>query len=243
MIPEDKTLAAIQAHAAEVYPQECCGLIVETAGCLSVVRSKNMAPDPYRTFMVDPALFLQYEARTKAVYHSHPDRGAKPSEADKASCSAVGRPFLILSWPSGNMVSILPEKHEAQLEGRQFVYGVFDCLAIVEDFYRQEYAIEVPNYGRPPFGWWMEDVDYIGQRYSKMGFIEAQEPEHGDVIVMQMGGARVPNHVGVYLEGGLLLHHALHMLSRKDVYGSRGGYWRKHTVRVLRHENNSHPAR
>jgi len=237
---EDHILRDVQEHAEEVFPQECCGLIVEAAGKLSIVRSRNIAPDPYRTFMVDPVLFLEHKDRTKAVYHSHPRRSAKPSNADKASCASVNLPFLILSWPSGELSRLMPGPYEAELEGRQFVYGVFDCLAIVEDYYSREYGITLPNYGRPPFGWWAEGVDYISQRYSKMKFVDVQDPAPGDVIVMQMGGAKVPNHVGVYLEGGILLHHALHMLSRKDVYK---GYWRKYTVRILRHENNRHPSR
>jgi len=42
----------------------------------------------------------------------------------------------------------------------------------------------------------------------------------------------VPNHAGIYLGDGLMLHHMYGRLSRKDTYG---GYWREMTRGVARH--------
>lgn len=53
----------------------------------------------------------------------------------------------------------------------------------------------------------------------------------GDVIVMQVR-APVPNHAGVYIGDGLMLHHLYNRLSSRDVYG---GYWQECTRIVLRH--------
>lgn len=230
----DKVIAEISAHAAESYPHECCGLIITRGGKMAVVRSPNLAPDPYRSFLLDSVLYFNNKDSVVAVYHSHPNRAPNASEADKASCSATGLPFLIISWPAGNIVSIMPDGYVSPLEEREFVYGVFDCLGLVRDYYQQELGIEIRNFDRPPFGWWTGDFDWIAHRYERAGFVQVGEAQPGDVVVMQLGGANVPNHVGVYLEGGLLLHHSLFRLSCKQVYG---GYWRKHTVRFLRHKN------
>jgi len=51
------------------------------------------------------------------------------------------------------------------------------------------------------------------------------------VIVMQVR-APVPNHAGVYIGDGLMLHHLYNRLSSRDVYG---GYWQECTRIVLRH--------
>jgi len=44
----------------------------------------------------------------------------------------------------------------------------------------------------------------------------------------------VPNHAGVYLGDGIMLHHLYGRLSSRDVYG---GYWREVTRLTLRHES------
>ena len=44
----------------------------------------------------------------------------------------------------------------------------------------------------------------------------------------------VPNHAGIYLGDGVVLHHVQGRLSSRDVYG---GYYQKVTAKVLKHES------
>lgn len=95
--------AAIEAHAAACYPDECCGLVVERGGALEAVRVTNVQNERHAQ---DPALYprtartaysmgpeavpilLESERgtlRLRAFYHSHPEHEAYFSEEDKLS--------------------------------------------------------------------------------------------------------------------------------------------------------------
>jgi proteasome lid subunit RPN8/RPN11 len=108
---QDSSLAAIRAHACEVYPDECCGLIVERDGREEIVRVTNIQnelhardPDQFpRTaaiaYMMGPeaAPILirceRGELRLLAIYHSHPDEEAYFSEEDRRqACGASEKP-------------------------------------------------------------------------------------------------------------------------------------------------------
>lgn len=101
----------ISKHAQESFPDECCGIILTSAGTDQVCRLKNIqnklhALDPLtypRTaeiaYAMDPLeldqMIRQGESngqRLKAFYHSHPNHDAYFSAEDKAFASPFGEP-------------------------------------------------------------------------------------------------------------------------------------------------------
>lgn len=88
-----RILEAVQTHAHDAAPNECVGLLFGRG--IQVTRSvalANRAGTPRTRFFADPqALFAalsEAEARAEsllAVYHSHPDGAAFPSETDVAA--------------------------------------------------------------------------------------------------------------------------------------------------------------
>lgn len=95
------SLAAIDAHAREAYPEECCGMIFERGGREEILRATNVqnelhAQDPDRfprtaatgyTMGPEAAPILigseRGELRLLAIYHSHPEREAYFSQEDR----------------------------------------------------------------------------------------------------------------------------------------------------------------
>ncbi len=95
------SLTAIQAHACEAYPDECCGMIIERNGREEVVRVTNIQnelheKDPEQfprtaaiayTMGPEAASILMRaergELRLRAIYHSHPEHEAYFSEEDR----------------------------------------------------------------------------------------------------------------------------------------------------------------
>jgi len=95
------SLDAVQAHARETYPNECCGMIVERSGREEVVRVTNIQNELHEQ---DPVQFprtaaIAYtmgreaapillgaergELTLRAIYHSHPDHDAYFSAEDR----------------------------------------------------------------------------------------------------------------------------------------------------------------
>jgi len=103
----------ISRHAAEAFPEECCGVILEHGGGEAVRRLSNIqnqlhALDP-ETYPRDAAIAYAMDpkelestldeaarggARIKAFYHSHPGHEAYFSAEDKAFAMPFGEPIF-----------------------------------------------------------------------------------------------------------------------------------------------------
>jgi [CysO sulfur-carrier protein]-S-L-cysteine hydrolase len=102
---------AVEQHAREAFPEECCGVIVFDGATDRVHRLQNIqnqlhALDPqtyprtaFIAYAMDPreleAVLQEAEtvsAKLKAFYHSHPDHDAYFSAEDKAFASPFGEP-------------------------------------------------------------------------------------------------------------------------------------------------------
>ena len=83
--------AAIRAHGAETYPNECCGALIGRDGVvIETLALPNMTDEGPRTrFRVTPKDYREAERQAAQVggellgfYHSHPDHPARPSQYD-----------------------------------------------------------------------------------------------------------------------------------------------------------------
>ena len=83
--------AAIRAHGAETYPNECCGALFGRDGVVTgTFALPNTTEEGPRTrFLVRPQDYRSAERRASDVgadllgfYHSHPDHPARPSQYD-----------------------------------------------------------------------------------------------------------------------------------------------------------------
>lgn len=83
--------ADMRSHGQDAYPDECCGALLGSAGCIQrVSRLQNIAPDRRHRYEINPSDWLAIERTGAAigVYHTHPDAPAIPSDFD-----------LERSWP------------------------------------------------------------------------------------------------------------------------------------------------
>ncbi|HVS16672.1 MAG TPA: Mov34/MPN/PAD-1 family protein [Thermoanaerobaculia bacterium] len=108
-------LEQIRRHAAEAYPEECCGVMLgepTAAGTrvVRLVRAENTREDAARhhRYLIEPATILrcQREARAEGLdivgyYHSHPDHPARPSDFDREH-----------AWPGTSYVIVAVEQGE-----------------------------------------------------------------------------------------------------------------------------------
>ena len=83
--------AEIRRHAAETYPDECCGALIASAGAIvEAYRLPNTtSAGARRRFLVGPDDYRLAESRARkqaatlaGFYHSHPDHPARPSQHD-----------------------------------------------------------------------------------------------------------------------------------------------------------------
>jgi proteasome lid subunit RPN8/RPN11 len=111
---------ALEEHASAEAPNEACGLLALRDGVAErYVPCVNTAASPYRFDLrvPDPALIFELEddGLELAVFHSHPTGSAKPSRTDIANIGLwEGRPYLILSRPTGELLAWKIEQGAAE---------------------------------------------------------------------------------------------------------------------------------
>ncbi len=227
-------LAAITKHAKEAYPEESCGLIVTVGRAQSYIRCSNTAEKPTEHFRIAPEEYAAAEdiGEIAFIVHSHPDATSRPSALDEALCEESGLPWVIVSWPEGDVRTIVP-KGIVPLIDRPFVHGHWDCYGLVRDWYAQERNITLPNFERTD-EWWQRGENLYLNNYANAGFYSHQsELEPGDVILMQYQAPEV-NHAGIYVGDGQMLHHLYGQTSRIVPYG---GIWQDRTILTLRYRD------
>lgn len=261
-VPEELkqvTIKAILKHAKEGYPEEVCGVIVDTIKGEKYVRCANIAEKPTDDFKMCPKSLVAAEEQGDIVgiVHSHPDATSQPSTYDIAVMSAnrdielsldpdsVAIPWHIVSWPDGDYRQIIP-KARTELTGRPFVHGVWDCWQVCNDYYRKYHGIKFDKFEREDCWWEKKDGESLYEKwYPSAGFERVDTPQPGDMIVMQIGRTYHPNHAAIYLgnidefegeglQGGPFILH--HMYAKKSNIAVYGGQWEQRTRLILRHK-------
>lgn len=227
----------ILEHAKSEQPNESCGYVNRSN---EYVRIENISRQPENSF-----LMADWPDDAIAIVHSHPGGPFYPSEIDMKQQIATSLPWAI---------ACVHDQHEevlwfgddvpkAPLIGRGFRHGVTDCYSLIRDFYSLVHALELPEFPRE-WGWWEEDGATLYESgFKEAGFhsVNISEILPGDVFFASVGRTKTPNHAGVYLGNGLILHHPG---SRNDGYDpSRlsviepGARWFNFVTRIVRHEN------
>jgi proteasome lid subunit RPN8/RPN11 len=239
------TWDCIRTHAQAAYPRECCGLMIVVKGQEKYVPCRNVAAGTEH-FILPAEDYAEAEMKGEivAVVHSHPDVPATPSQADRVACEASGLVWHIVRVDhvdgvvtAGELVTIEPCGYAAPLVGRIFSHGVLDCYQLIVDWYKQERNIVLKQFPRAE-DWWSDGhSDLYTEGFPQAGFVAIKDGDQlqvGDVILMQIRSDNgVPNHAGIYIGDGLMLHHLYGRLSSRDVYG---GYFQEVTRRILRYQ-------
>ncbi len=239
---------SLAQHAQACMPRECCGLVVRLAGGgLQYLPCDNVAAgnEGQDRFEIAPAQYAAAEDAHDivAICHSHPNASANPSEADLVMCERTGLPWLIMGYPSQVLRLVQPQQYVAPLLGRSFHHGILDCYTLLEDYYQRTLGVTLPRFARQD-NWWVPDAnhqvqDLYNSQYAQAGFVEVNGPPAvHDVLLMQVR-SDVLNHAAIYLGDNKLLHHLHSRLSCEDVWG---GYWQRHTGKVLRHSSQTNPT-
>ena len=91
--------------------------------------------------------------------------------------------------------------------------GCGDCAALVRDYYWMERSIRLPEFPREEGYWRIRGVSYRDNLITS-GFqsTDRTQPEIGDVFLAAVRSEQ-PNHAGIYVGEGKILHHLQERLS------------------------------
>ena len=210
-------------HAKHVYPNECCGLIVNDA----YIPCDNVADDPSETFRISPDAWQPADV----VVHSHPQGQRYLSGADRAAQHKMRCDWWLAVFSDDDW-ELIKYRYAPLLRGRTFDYGKRDCYSMVEDAYML-CGIKLMAYKRKGEAQEIEDNAFI-VNFPKSGFyqVELNDMQPGDVILTSIRGNA--NHASIYLGDEQFLHHPYGGLSRREGFCE---VWHKSLHSVWRHQD------
>lgn len=211
---------AFEAYAKAYAPNEACGLLIIKDGVESFFPAKNIAIDKRHNFIIAPEDYAEAETQGTVIgiIHSHVQGAPRPSQADLVSCETHGITWHLYSVELNCWHKFNPSGYKAPLVGREFKFGVLDCLTLVRDYYRQELNMNLPDYERWDESAFKRGESLYEKHMNKWGFYQVKDLQKNDIILMQIGYS-VPSHAAIYLGDGWMLHHLRNRLSSRDLFG------------------------
>ena len=245
----DETHQAILHHARALAsltpPQESAGVITAHNGTPRYIACRNAAANPQHGFRIRRAEYARH-APVLAIVHSHPGGPSYPSPHDMQQQIASNVPWLIAVTPTASVpnvneeIIVWGETPDMQMMAG-YRHGVRDCYGLIRAWYQSVAGVVLPDFPRP-WQWWLAGGDLYRQYFSEAGFAQlaaSTTPQIGDVFLASIRSP-VPNHAGVYIGDGLILHH---LAGRDPVAPQRlpskepVERWRKFISMWLRHQN------
>lgn len=206
---DTSVVRASQAHAAEVYPEESVGIVVDG----EYIALENTHEDPENHFKIDPDVLAEYAYQIEAVIHSHnlQIHRPQPSQKDMETQMEWGIPFgiqLINESGPGNIIWFGDQLETADLEARPYVFGVYDCFSIWRDYYKLELGIDLPDVPRDE-NFYLNGQNLYEDHAAEFGFqkVPFEDLQPNDIILLRIRSKDIPNHGIVYLGGDQGLHH------------------------------------
>jgi proteasome lid subunit RPN8/RPN11 len=255
-ILSEAAIAAMTRHALDMAAkspaEEAVGLLING----EYVACHNSAAEPDKGFRLEPEMIGKHRKGIEAIIHSHPGGPACPSAHDMRQQQATGLPWIIMVTPVLGNRQIKQEWFSWDGAPRLdmtagYRHGISDCYGLIRGWYHKEKGVVLPDYPRE-WEWWRGPahsnlyLDY----FADAGFVVVDDnipqwsPQRGDVFLAAIRSP-VPNHAGVYLGNGLILHHlagaepaAPHRLPTKEP----AERWKKFITIWLRHRHATSPS-
>jgi proteasome lid subunit RPN8/RPN11 len=247
----DEMIQQAQDYFRDQYPEEAVGFL-RGSGFTPLA---NVAEDKENTFQIDPLAWVAYDTADNpvmAVIHSHPDGPAIPSEADMRGQISSGKPWAIIAIDkdvASTPVWFGDQAPIAPLLARPFVHAIFDCYSLIRDAYRLGKTalanqpdpdacvadwpfdpITLPEFPRRD-NWWGRGDNLYLDNFRAAGFDISEggleDVQVGDVFFMKLRSP-VLNHGGIYVGGGLIMHHVTGYTSHRSpltIWGPNAEMW------------------
>lgn len=234
----EKIKEQVNKHALGEFPNECCGFIVKKCSKLKVFKCKNESPNPLNSFFIS-----KENQPTKGeiiyYYHSHKEN-IEPSLLDIYVSEKKNIPCLITNGFEINIYS--PKGMEIPYTGRPYLAGVFDCFTLIQDFYRRNFNLKIPDISNPHrynIGEKInketirevEENNSLKKHFINNGFLEVKNDlRKGSIVLYSLKGMKNPIACGVCSKKNLLLFQD-HNSSREEAVDF------KKINCILRHES------
>lgn len=216
-------------------PYESCGFIINNGQKNIVYEGVNIADDKVNNFAISPYSYLKatYLGKIIGVFHSHTQSGHSDNftELDKLNIQNHKIPMLLYNL-NNDTFKISNDESISKYVGRKFEFNRYDCLSLVEDFYRNEFNIKLPEHDRNEHT--LHDLpSLILDNISNYGFVPLSPDnamKYGDIIISKY--FNTPSHLMIYIDNNQVLHHRYNHYSIIEQFSN---LHKSHTHSIVRH--------
>lgn len=208
-----KQTQQIKEHALACYPEEMCGLLTDDG----FIPLNNTAENPKKEFRILEQDLIPYLGHISAIVHSHCYNSKKPEILDVRTPSAIdvkqqklsNVPWLIVGTEGLTVTPHiqLPREPSNTFVGRSFMWFINDCYTLVQDYYKFNLGIELPDHKADVNYKDLKNHDNLFEQYiTEYGFevtSNIEDLKNGDLLLLNNGIASC-NHLGIYHEGQVL---------------------------------------
>lgn len=239
----DKIKSDIIEHANSDLNNEVAGIIINN----QVFRCRNISSNPSNHFLLSNFEVdnLAKQGQIQAYYHSHPQDGSL-HETDRIVSERLNLKSIVYKVKSGNFEEYTPQGIKVPYEGRPFLLGTIDCLALIIDFFKYEFNLDIHNIYHPFRNEnWLENPEIIKEYNHKNnhilkdhlidnGFVEVFDMKPYDILLTSSYKIKCAVHLAIYLPNNQILHHPTKNLSIKEDLKE---YYKKRVINQLRHKS------
>ena len=194
---------------------------------------KNISDRPLSNFKIDPLIFVKHYKQTTAIIHSHVTKKSpqvldirSPSITDLAHQKKLPIPWLIYGTDGKNCLPPvkLPRICSSNYLGRPFIWFIFDCYTLVQDYYFFEKGIKLADHKIDKEYRDIRQLEYIFEPYiQEYGFKELNNIEglqNGDLFIVNNGNLK-RNHLVIFHNGKVLNQDTLSIEEPLEKYIGR----------------------
>lgn len=239
----------IKERALRSPDMEICGVIgVDHANSVRVIGVRNVSQKPSESFVMPRSVFEHANKTLKilAIWHSHPGDNHELSLSDRWMSERLGVDMVMYCVGTDGFLVHSPCGFEVPYVDRPFVHGVFDCWALVSDWYLRELNIHLPvlchpvrdavnhrEYVKTVKFSCVHEPDWFVQFLMRCGFqICRDKLRKHDIILMKSETIPIATHSAIFIGGERILHHPADGNSIREHYSSS---YKQDTVCWMRH--------
>lgn len=208
-------LDKIKKAAIAEFPKELCGVLIED----NFVQLTNIAESPEDSFKFDVMDYLQY-SECDAIIHSHTQKPRRnyrhdlrtPSVKDRLKQIESNKPWGIVATDGITALDPiwLPRTYSREYIGRPFIWFIYDCYTLVQDYYFFEFGIQLMDHAMEfDYGNGFRIENNVFDKYmAEAGFYDRVfkpgDIKKGDLVLLTHLGVD-QSHLGIYT-GESILH-------------------------------------
>lgn len=218
-------LREFRVYAKSHPTEEVCALVSLKNNVQKLHLVRNAASDRRNSFLLDLVGHTSVEdsilgsgGELIAVLHSHVYSGPELSSLDSCAMEDSNLMWAIYSVSKDTWGFYTGPQYCAPLLGREYIAGKQDCYTLVQDWIRQEYGKNLPNFDRDDKWWKNPNKNIIEEHMRGVGLsLVGGCLRRGDILLLSMARKKI-DHLAIYEGGGVILHQVDGHPSKREIY-------------------------